>query len=210
MDPQFPDLSDILTEPIESVSNVTENYFAGKAREFQALLSSLEATDREVRMLIAGLSETPLREALRGASDELSSRKTQLKLTAEAINFVVHGLKPLGISLPSIQLPSTLGAIPLAVAGAAAAAVAAASALIVWGVTWIEGVNDRLRDQALLEGLPEADRVAVAQAIIRTQAEGEAAANSPLQSIAGIAKWVAIAAIAYFAYQAVETMRDEA
>jgi hypothetical protein len=42
---------------------------------------------------------------------------------------------------------------------------------------------------------------------LKIKAAAEATAESPLASVSNIAKWVSIAAVAYFAYQAFQKMR---
>lgn len=106
-----------------------------------------------------------------------------------------------------MQIPPTLGAVPLVAAGAAAAAIAAAAALIIWGRDWLAGVNQRLRDKTLLESVPEAQRAQVAEAIVKSEVALAQANESPLTSVAGIVKWVAIGAVAYFAFQAFQSLQ---
>ena len=133
---------------------------------------------------------------------ELEDKKGQIKLIAEAVNFAANGLNAMGANMPNIQLPQTLGVAPLVAAGAAAGAVAAAAAIIIWGKAWIDGVNQRLRNAELLKSVPEADRGKVAQAILKTDVALAQANESPLASVAGIVKWIAIGAAVFFAYQA--------
>jgi hypothetical protein len=96
----------------------------------------------------------------------------------------------------------------LVAAGVIAAAVATAAALIVWGNTWLQGLNQRLRDQELLSQVSDP---AKKDALIKTQLEVEAAAAeanaSPLSSISNIVKWLAIGAVAYFAFNAYKQVR---
>ena len=181
---------------------VSTNYFREKALEFQQLVNSLDATAREVDMLIGALPESALLDELIEQRAELEGKKGQIKLVAEAINFAANGLNMLGANMPEIKWPTTLGAAPLVAAGAAAGAIAAAAAIIVWGKAWIDGVNQRLRNAELLASVPEQDRGKVAQAILKTDVALAQANESPLASIAGVVKWVAIGAVAFFAYQA--------
>jgi hypothetical protein len=181
---------------------VSTSYFADKAREFQQLVNALDATDREVDQLIGALPESALLDELVEQKAALEGKKGQIKLVAEAVNFAANGLNQLGANLPTINLPQTLGAAPLVVAGAAAGAVAAAMAIIVWGKAWIDGINQRLRNAELLASVPEADRGRVAEAVLRTDVALAQANQSPLASVAGIVKWIAIGAVAFFAYQA--------
>jgi hypothetical protein len=186
---------------------VPTNYFRDKALEFQQIINALDATNREVDMLIGALPESQLLDELVAQKAELEAKKGQIKLVAEAVNFAANGLNQLGANLPSISIPQTLGAVPLVVAGAGAAAVAAAAAVIVWGKAWIDGINQRLRNAELLASVPEADRAKVAEAVLKTDVALAQANQSPLASVAGIVKWIAIGAVAFFAYQAFQQYR---
>lgn len=181
---------------------VATSYFRDKAVEFQQIINALDATSNEVDMLIGALPESALLDELVAQKAALESKKGQIKLVAEAVNFAANGLNQLGANLPTINLPQTLGAAPLVIAGAGAAAVAAAAAIIVWGKAWIDGINQRLRNAELLASVPEVDRARVAEAVLRTDVAVAQANQSPLASVAGIVKWVAIGAVAFFAYQA--------
>ena len=158
-------------------------------------------------MLIGALPESALLDELIEQKAALESKKGQIKLVAEAVNFAANGLNQLGANLPTINLPQTLGAAPLVIAGAGAAAIAAAAAVIVWGKAWIDGINQRLRNAELLASVPEADRARVAEAVLKTDVAVAQANQSPLASVAGIVKWVAIGAVAFFAYQAFQQYR---
>jgi len=193
---------DFTIDDAETAQPVTSNFFRDKAREFQDVINALDATSREVEMLIGALPESAMLDELVIQFGELQNKKGQIRLVAEAVNFAANGLNQLGANLPTIQIPQTLGAAPLVIAGAGAAAIAAAAAIIIWGKAWIDGINQRLRDKALIESVPEAQRGAVADAIMRTEAEKAKADASPIGAIAGVVKWVAIGAVAYFAYQA--------
>ena len=198
---------DFTIDDAETAQPVTSNFFRDKAREFQDVINALDATSREVEMLIGALPESAMLDELVIQFGELQNKKGQIRLVAEAVNFAANGLNQLGANLPTIQIPQTLGAAPLVIAGAGAAAIAAAAAIIIWGKAWIDGINQRLRDKALIESVPEAQRGAVADAIMKTEAAKVQADASPIGAIANVVKWVAIGAVAYFAYQAFQQYR---
>ncbi len=191
----------------EQAQPVSTSYFREKALEFQHLLNALDATGRELDLLIGALPESAMLDELVVQFAALQEKKGRLKFVAEAINFAANGLNQLGTQLPTVQIPPTLGAVPLVAAGAAAAAIAAAAALIIWGRDWLAGVNQRLRDKTLLESVPEAQRAQVAEAIVKSEVALAQANESPLTSVAGIVKWVAIGAVAYFAFQAFQSLQ---
>jgi hypothetical protein len=72
----------------------------------------------------------------------------------------------------------------------------------------LQGLNQRLRDQELIAQVTDP---AKKDALIKTQLEVEAAAAeanaSPLSSISNIVKWLAIGAVAYFAFSAYKQVR---
>jgi len=185
--------------PAEKVSL---DYFRQKAIEFQEVVNALDATGRTIRELLLSIEDPQLAADLRAAYDQFEQRKTTIKTTAEAVNLAAAGLNLVGVQLPKIQIPQSLGAAPLVVGAAAAAAIFAAAALITWGRDWINGVNQRLNAAAIIGAVPEGDRVKVAQAVLQTQAAAAEAEQSPITAIAGTVKWIALAAIAYFAWQA--------
>lgn len=199
MSPESP-FVDTFDEP-EAPSVLSLDYYRQKALEFQQIVNALDSTARTVDALIRELPPGLLVDELIAERSILEGKKGQLKLAAEAINFAANGLNAVGVNFPRIDT-QTLGAVPLALAGAAAAAVAAAAALIVWGKSWIEGINQRLRNAELLASVPDADKGKVAQAILQTDVALAQANESPLASIAGMVKWIAIGAVAFFAYQA--------
>jgi len=182
--------------------NVSLDYFRQKAVEFQEVVNALDATGRTIRELLLAIEDPQLAADLRAAYEQFEQRKATIKATAEAVNLAAAGLNLVGVQLPKIQIPQTLGAAPLVVGAAAAAAIFAAAALITWGRDWISGVNARLNAAAIIGAVPEGDRVKVAQAVLQTQAAAAEAEQSPITAIAGTVKLIALAAIAYFAWQA--------
>ncbi|NBX56364.1 MAG: hypothetical protein EBT70_15135, partial [Betaproteobacteria bacterium] len=94
----------------ETAQPVQSSYFRDKALEFQQVINALDATAREVDMLIAALPEGAMLDELLIQFDALQSKKGQIKLVAEAVNFAANGLNAVGANLPTIQWPATLGA----------------------------------------------------------------------------------------------------
>lgn len=180
-------------------------YFTRKINEFQALLFDLDTTQANLRSFIQdyNIDDPVLLEQL----DELDTRKTVFRTTAEALNLAVAGINAVGGSLPGVRIPGGLAAVPAAALVGAAAAVAAAAALIVWGREWIIGVNDRLKTREVLQQIPESQRGQAASRLLEIEATAKTAESSPLGNIANIVKWAAIAAGIYFAFQAFQKAR---
>lgn len=180
-------------------------YFTRKINEFQGLLFDLDTTQANLRSFIQdyNIDDPVLLEQL----DELDTRKTVFRTTAEALNLAVAGINAVGGNLPGVRIPGGLAAVPAAALVGAAAAVAAAAALIVWGREWIIGVNDRLKTREVLQQIPEGQRGQAAAKLLEIEATSKKAEDSPLGNIANIVKWAAIAAGIYFAFQAFQKAR---
>jgi hypothetical protein len=189
-------------------SPVSLSYYQQKIVEFQNLLNGMDRAYTAANDLYWENVDPALADDLKKYLDDFDSKKWEFRAAAEALNLAVNGANLVGADFPSITVPSTLGVVPLVAAGVIAAAVATAAALIVWGNTWLQGLNQRLRDQELLSQVSDP---AKKDALIKTQLEVEAAAAeanaSPLSSISNIVKWLAIGAVAYFAFNAYKQVR---
>jgi hypothetical protein len=179
-------------------------YWRFKVQEFQVLLNRLgQAREGMIGLVDYGPAE--IQPELTALLDELDGKIGIYKKTAAGLNLAIEAYNLAGGSLPKLNTTG-LGAVPL-VPIAITAAIGAAGALIYWGVNWLDRSN-ALAMQAQLYGyLSPAAREQVAMNALKIKAAAEASAESPLASVSNIAKWVSIAAVAYFAYQAFQKMR---
>jgi hypothetical protein len=183
-------------------------YFQSKVAEFQGLMTDLDATASAIMDLRElGIQDNELDAAL----GEFDAKKSSFRTAAEALNFAVNGLNKFGANLPTVAIPTGLGAlpaIPIAALAAVSGAIAVIATLIVWGKEWIAGVNERAKVALALSNITDPQqRAQAAAAIAKIAATNTNAQSSPLSSIANIVKWVAIAAVAYFAYSAYQKAR---
>jgi len=189
-------------------SPVSLSYYQQKIVEFQNLLNGMDAAARAAQSALWDDIDPKLSTDLQTYLDEYDSKKWEFRAAAEALNLAVNGANLVGGDFQNITVPNTLGLVPLVAAGVIAAAVATAAALIVWGNTWLQGLNQRLRDQELIGSVTDPakrDQLIAAQVAVE-QAAVEASA-SPLSSISNIVKWLAIGAVAYFAFSAYKQVR---
>jgi hypothetical protein len=189
-------------------SPVSLSYYQQKIVEFQNLLNGMDTAAKAAQAALWDDIDPKLSADLQTYLDDFDSKKWEFRTAAEALNLAVNGANMVGADFTNIQVPSTLGVVPLVAAGVIAAAVATAAALIVWGNTWLQGLNQRLRDQELIGSVTDPIK---RDKLIQTQMEVEAAAAeasaSPLSSISNIVKWLAIGAVAYFAFSAYKQVR---
>ena len=187
---------------------VSLSYYQQKIVEFQNLLNSMDAAAQAAQSALWDDIDPQLSKDLQAYLDDFDSKKWEFRTAAEALNLAINGANLVGGDFPNITVPQTLGVVPLVAAGVIAAAVATAAALIVWGNTWLQGLNQRLRDKELIASVSDPakrDQLIAAQVAVE-QAAVEANA-SPLSSISNIVKWLAIGAVAYFAFSAYKQVR---
>jgi hypothetical protein len=193
--------------PIEKPATpLSTDYYRQKVAEFQALLYNLQNA-REGMIGLVDYGPVEIRPELMALLDELDGKIGNYRQVAEALNFGINGINRVGAGFPTLTIPNGLGVAPLVVAGGIGAAVAVAASLIVWGLAWIKRSEALAKQAQLYSYLPPEQRARVAASALRIEQAARASESTPLSSVANIAKWVAIAAVAYYAFQAYQKMR---
>jgi len=191
-----------------SASPISMDYWRTKAQEFQSTLNALDqAYIAALRVFNSGIDP----DNSTGIADSIAEYESQrytLKVTAEAINLGAATVNAAGGRFPPLAIPQTLGLVPLLMPAAAIAALGAAGALIVWGKTWLDGVNQRLMlAQALdAQATPE-QRATLAASVIQTQNAISESESMGIGALAPLLKWGAIAVGAYFAWRAFQSVK---
>lgn len=179
------------------------NYYQRKVQEFQQAVNAVDTAAYGLRMLLdLDISDDDRLPILRQLG-ELEAKKSELRTAAETVNAASALANQIGIQLPQVNI-QTLGAlplVPLAVGGAIAGALYLIASLISWITDWINRSNVVAQTIAAAADLPPEQKAQVLSAIQQTEA-AKAQATTGLGSIANIVKYVAFAAVAFFAYQA--------
>lgn len=192
------------------------DYYRAKLAEFQSMMVALDQTATAARNILPLAQEAAsvnddlarLQDDILASLAEFDAKKGSFKTAAEALNFAINGVNVFGANLPNLRVPSGLGVLPAAAAAAIAGGLAVAAALIVWGRAWIDGMNQRAKIIAVSGAITDpAKRDAALAEALKIEAAAQSAQESPLSNIAGIVKWVGIAAVAYFALQAFQKSR---
>jgi hypothetical protein len=191
--------------PTPESSNVMSlDYYRSKVTEYQSTLNALDSGYQAalVALDVPGLDPQTY-SSLSASIDEFQSKRWSLKATAEAINMGAAAVNAAGGRMPELSIPGTLGFLPFALPIAAIVAVGTAATLIVWGQTWLRGVNERLKTAMLLEAqaTPE-DKAALAVAIQQSDQAVAMADASGLSALAPILKWGAIGIGAFMLWRA--------
>jgi hypothetical protein len=139
---------------------------------------------------------------------DFDNKKGSFRTAAEALNFAINGINAVGADFPKLTVPQGLGVVPLVAAAGVAGALAVAAALIIWGRDWIAGVSARAKLGLQLDAIKDpAQRARLAERLALLDQAQSVAEASPITSVASIVKWVAIAAVAYFAIQSYQALR---
>ena len=179
------------------------DYYRNKAREFQELIIALDRSYWAASgALGTGALDATTAAALEAALSDYESRRTTLRVTAEAINAGAAAINALGGRFPSLSIPGTLGLPPLVAPAALVAAIGTAAALIVWGSQWMSGVNDRLRRAQVIDAATPEQRARIVEAMADSDNAVSVASGSFLASLAPTAKWIAIGIGAFLLYRA--------
>jgi hypothetical protein len=207
--PTFADLSQaaagagltIPDNPAPDPSLLSMSYWQGKAQDFQRTLIALDAGYSAAQTALSSpdalAADPELQSDLSALMDEFQSKRTALRLTAEAINGGASIVNALGGDFQKLNIPSTLGIAPLAFPVAAVGAFAVAATLIAWGVTWLRGLNQRLARAQLLSADPT-----LAAAMQQSDDAAQQAESTGFSSIANLVKWGGIALAAWIAWRA--------
>jgi hypothetical protein len=180
------------------------DYYRQKVVEFQELLYNLQGA-REGMIGLVDYGPIEIQPELTALLDQLDGKISQYKVVAESLNAAIAAYNALGGNFPKLNTQglAALPVVPIAIAGL----VATAATLIVWGKAWIDQSREIARQAQLYGYLTPQARSEVAAAALKIETAAKASADSSLGSVANIAKWVSIAAVAYFAYQAFQKMR---
>ena len=185
-----------------STSPISLDYYRTKAQEFQVVLQAIDGAYWAAQNALAADVSPELNADMQNFLNDFESHKFSLKLAAEGINVGAATINSLGGRFPTLNIPGALGIAPFAIPVAAIAAIAAAGTLAVWGVAWINGVNERLkREQILTSATPE-QRAAIVASINASDNSIAQTNNSVWGALGNSIKWVAIAILGFFAYQA--------
>lgn len=179
------------------------NYYQKKVQEFQQAVDAVDTAAYGLRMMLDLDISDDDRLPILAQLSELEAKKSEIRTAAETVNAASNLANQLGVKLPTVNV-QTLGAlplVPLAIAGTIAAALYAIASLVSWITDWISRSNVVAQTIAAAADLPPDQKAQVLSAIQATET-AKAQATTGLGSIANIVKYVAFAAVAFFAYQA--------
>ena len=187
------------------------NYYQRKVQEFQQTVNAVDQAAYGLRMVLDLDISDDARLPVLALLSDFEMKKSELRTAGEAINAASALANTVGIKLPQVNL-QTLGALPLVPIGVGAAIAGALfliGSLVSWMVSWISEANQAIDTLSQLEGLSPDQKTTVLVAKEQTK-QAQAQTQTGLGSIANIVQWVALAGVAFFAYQAFVKYQDRA
>jgi hypothetical protein len=179
------------------------NYYQRKVQEFQQTINAVDQAAYGLRMILDTDISDDARLPVLALLGDFETKKSELRTAGEAINAASALANTVGIKLPQVNM-QTLGALPLVPIGVGAAIAGALyliGSLVSWMVNWITDANNAIDTLSKLEGLTPDQKASVMIAQEQTK-QAQAQTQTGLGSIANIVQWVALAGVAFFAYQA--------
>lgn len=199
----FDDGGSVVIDEAAGTAKTDLNYYQRKVKEFQQAVDAVDTSAYGLRMLLDLDISDDQRLPIIAQLSELEQKKSELRTAAETVNAASALANQVGITLPKVNI-QTLGALPLvpiAVGAAIAGALYLIANLVSWITDWISRSNVVAQTIAAAADLPPDQKAQVLSAIQATET-AKAQATTGLGSIANIVKYVAFAAVAFFAYQA--------
>lgn len=154
----------------QSTSPVSMDYARARYLEFQAVMNALDSTYNAMNALYFSVEPDP--EIYDWLMD-YESKAGQIRALAQTLNAGAATINALGGRMPSLSIPSTLGALPLVIGGALALALASVGAWIAYARGKVAGADAII---AKIETMPDN----------ATKPEILTAANTVRQSMASI------------------------
>lgn len=201
------------TSPYGDTNFLSLDYYRNKVVEFQETLAWLDDTYNTLYALedIVYPDDDAYDEWF-SLLEQLEAKKGQFRLAAEAINLASSGMNTVGVSFPTLDIPSNLagklGIAPIVGVAALAAAVAGAVGLIVWAQGFWEtaqGAIQRWQYMSAIESLPAAEKAVAISRLRDAESKVEAAkaatGESTLSSFATLFKWAAVGGALLMAYK---------
>lgn len=187
------------------------NYYQRKVQEFQQTVNAVDQAAYGLRMVLDLDISDDARLPVLALLSDFEMKKSELRTAGEAINAASALANTVGIKLPQVNM-QTLGALPLVPIGVGAAIAGALfliGSLVSWMMNWISEANEAIDTLSQMEGLSPDQKTTVLVAKEQTK-QAQAQTQTGLGSIANIVQWVALAGVAFFAYQAFVKYQDRA
>lgn len=196
-------LGDIYNDDLHYTGETGDEYltvqkYRNMATEFQVALNEADATYNALKNLFVGDFSAETYDALVVYTDDFESKLSWIKGASATLSAAGQAANAIGIRFPVVNTPSTLGAFPLGVMAGIAGALLVAAGVVTYLNAWRTDAIAAMKQLAMLETLPENERVKITQAAILAE---QASSNSWSANMLTGIKIVSVAALAYFAFK---------
>lgn len=189
---------------VEDPSAFSLDYYRAQFVKFQAMMNALDTAYGAAQTALYALdpdkdTDIDTYQQLYDLVLDYEAKRGWVKGVAETINMAANAANAVGMRMPVLSIPKTLGN-PLIVG---AGVVAAIAAVAYWGKGWIDGASKLIKNYMLLNAIDDADkRAALASAMQQSDAALEQAnTEDTLDKLGSISKWVAFGVAAYMGWK---------
>lgn len=188
-------------------SPVSLDYFRDKVREFQDALNSADQVYRAGIEVYAVAPSDTLADLLA----DYETRAMTLKATAETLNAGAALVNAVGGRMPVLSIPGTLGLPQFVMPAIYIAALATGAYLISWAKDYAQVMRAEIdeRTRQLDAQTTDADRARVAAAQASAASASGSLITSGLGALSSVVKWGGIALLAFLAWKAYKSTRDD-
>lgn len=160
---------------VVSDSSVSLDYFRKKYGEFQLAMNALDKAYEAAKT--AYFQTDPPDEELYNYLMEYESRAGEIKTTAEALNLGANAANALGIRMPVLSVPQSLGALQfLALPAVTLAALAAIATILTFAAGYIAGVEMAI--ERVIQSVPDDKKPELVEALNKaTQSKRDLMSN---------------------------------
>lgn len=192
-----------------SDSPVSVDYVRTKIREFQAVMNALHESYESGLWTWneTGQTDSTLDNLLR----DYESNSAQIKALAETLNVGAEAANAVGLRMPVLSIPQTLGVAPMAIVFPAAV-VAAIAAVASW-VSYARGYSAAMTDaiRVVRTNLGDTEQARAIEQQLTRASEAQRKINLPdLSQISGTVKLISIAALAFLGWKVWSEIADHA
>lgn len=194
--------SDLLYTGEDGSSPLSAQYYRDRITEFQVAINRADETYRSLQSLASVSSLDPMTRAeVLNLMQEFEAKRAWIKNAAQTLNAGAAAANALGLRMPVLSVPPTLGLVPIPLALVGALAVAAS--VVLWVKEWATRTTQlaiQAQQFAQAESLAQTpeERAALRDTLAKASAASQPSVSA---NLATGAKWLALGVGALILYR---------
>lgn len=175
-------------------------WFAQKAQDFQVVMNAADTTMQALQTLLTLDISDDDWYTCNDWLNQLYGKRTQMRLTADALNLIAGTVNSFGGELPTVNIPSGLGFPPVVLPALAVSAVVGVTYLVSQLIGIITG-SGNAAVQAANNITDPAKRDAALANVAAIEAAQSSVFGTGIEGVSNVLKWLALAVGGFFIYR---------